>query len=338
MRAVFIGKFGEPGQSLEIKETDIPIIDRNEVLIKVEVFGLNYADIMARNGLYNDAPPLPFIPGYEVVGRVEDVGSDVKSFTKGDRVLAFTLFGAYAEFVKADERTMIKLPKKISSATGTALATQYCTAWYAGVMRANMQSGEKIVVHAAAGGVGTALIQLAKWKGCKVVGIAGTDEKLDYLEEQKVDVKVNYRKESFEKVVSDAYEKVDVTFDPVGGKNFRKNFKLLNHGGRHVMYGVSALSGKKGSILDKLKLAYDFGIMHPIELLMHSKAVIGVNMLHVAKSNPDIIQDCLSNVVKLAEKEVLNPQIGGHFPIQELHKAHELLGSGKSMGKIVIKW
>ena len=338
MRSVFIQQFGEGEKAFEIREGDLPTIQGDEVLIEVECFGLNYADVMARKGLYNDAPPIPFVPGYEVVGVVVEKGDKVDKVSVGDRVLAFTLFGAYAEYAKANEKAIVKIPDTIESATATALATQYCTAWYAAIMRGNIQKGERVLIHAAAGGVGTALVQLAKWKGCTVIGTAGSESKLDYVLNNGADYAINYREDNFVKEVKKIHPYVDVAFDPIGGNYFRKNFKLLDKGGRMLMYGVSNFSNKKGTLLDKIKLALDFGIMHPIEMLAQSKGVIGVNMLHVAQSHPSIIENCLSDVMKLAEQKVLKPHISGQYNISQLNEAHRLLGARETIGKLVVHW
>ncbi|MBL4577282.1 MAG: zinc-binding dehydrogenase [Flavobacteriales bacterium] len=204
----------------------------------------------------------------------------------------------------------------------------------------NLFEGDHVLIHAAAGGVGTALIQLAKYKGCIIYGTAGSDEKLDYLRDLGVDFPINYRKKDFAVEIKSlrGTDGIDVVFDPVGGTNYKKSRKLLAHGGRIVSYGVSERSGKKGGIFADLKLVFNFGFLHPIMFLMNSQSTIGVNMLRIGDHQPDVLKRCLEGVVQLSEKGVLKPHLGGTFSVRRIDEAHELLGSRKSIGKIVIEW
>lgn len=340
MRAITLVKNGSAQEAFEIRKVPSPVPTDTEVLIKVDHFGLNYADVMARKGLYNDAPPLPSVLGYEVVGTVIQLGNSVTTLSIGDRVVALTRFGGYAEEAVADERAAAKLPDSISSAEGTALATQYITAYYMAILQANIQPEEEVLVHAAAGGVGTALTQLAKWRGCKVWGTAGSEEKLKYAQENGVDYPINYREKNFAEEIQrvKGKDKIDVIFDPVGGKSFKEGRKVLSWGGRMVLFGVSNWSDKKGTILDKLRLVWDFGFVHPLGLLMKSQSVIGVNMLKVGDVRPQTIKTCITEVVKLTESGVLKPHVSKVYSVKEMVEAHEFLGSRKSKGKVAVKW
>ncbi len=337
---IYITKHGKSEESFELRPIDLGKPESGQVKITVSTFGLNYADVMARTGLYNDAPPPPFVPGYEVVGVIKEIGNNVTDLKVGDRVVALTRFGAYAEEAMADQRAVCKLPNSVSDEIGTALATQYCTAYYNAIYVANIQKGENVLVHAAAGGVGIATVQLAKWRECTVFGTASRPEKLDFLKEIGCDYPINYRENDYVSVISQRVgeKPIDVIFNPIGGKSFKKDQKLLALGGRHVLYGVSTWSGSKGGLLDKLKLAWDFGLMHPLGLLIKSQGVIGVNMLRIADNKPHIIGECLQACIDLYEQEVLKPHIGGVFSTSQIHEAHNLLEGRSSMGKIVVKW
>ena len=340
MKAITLVKNGPAKEAFELREVKDPSPGSTELLINVECFGLNYADVMARNGLYNDAPPLPTVLGYEVVGTVIETGEAVNDFKVGDRVVSLTRFGGYAEKAIADERATSILPESINGAEGTALATQYITAYYSAILQANIQEGEEVLIHAAAGGVGTALTQLAKWRKCTIWGTAGSDEKLDYLKENGVDHSINYRKKDFVAEIQKVKgkDKLDVIFDPVGGKSFKNGRKILSWGGRMVLFGVSNWSNKKGNLFDKLKLVWDFGFIHPLGLLMKSQSMIGVNMLKVGDVRPQTIQLCIREVVKLSEQGVLKPHVGKVFKASEIAEAHEFLASRKSIGKVAVKW
>ena len=191
MKAIYLVQYGQADQAFKVQDINTPLPNDNEVLIKVDAFGLNYADVMARNGLYKDAPPNPAILGYEVVGVIDKIGKNVKGLQTGQRVVAFTRFGAYAEYAIADERAIAPLPSETTNGEGLALATQYCTAIYSAYEMVNLHKGDNILVHAAAGGVGTAIVQLAKLKGCNVYGTASSSEKLEYLKSIGVDFPIN---------------------------------------------------------------------------------------------------------------------------------------------------
>ena len=340
MKAVQLIKFGKAAQAFELGEIAKPVPGDNDVLIKVACFGLNYADVMARYGQYQDCPPLPAILGYEVSGTVEALGKDVAGLSVGDKVMSFTRFGGYAEYAIADSRGTVKIPSQFSMAEATALPTQYGTAYYCAYEMVNLFEGDHVLIHAAAGGVGTALIQLAKNKGCVIYGTAGSDEKLEYLKGLGVDFPINYRKSDFAKEIKGVRgsKGIDVVFDPIGGSNYKKSRKLLAHGGRIVSYGVSERSGKKGGILADLNLVFSFGFLHPVMFLMSSTGTIGVNMLRIGDHQPETLKRCMEGVVALADQGILKPYIGGTFSVNRIDEAHELLGSRNSIGKIVIEW
>lgn len=340
MKAVVLVKEGNASKAFEVQECPIPKPKKGEVLVKVSHFGLNYADVMSRNGLYNDRPPLPCVLGYEAVGEVVETGDDVLEVRQGDLVLAFTKFGAYADHCVTDAKGVIRLAPGTSEEEATALATQYCTAWFAACKMTSLTKGDRVLIHAAAGGVGTALIQIAKWKECEIFGTAGSAEKLDYLEEQGVNHPINYRQTQFEHEVQRTLgeERLDVVFDPIGGKSFQKSMSMLGSGGRIVTYGASAWSGSKGGLVDKVKLAWGFGLIHPIALLMKSKSVIGVNMLRIAESKPDYLQQVMHEVYDAYQQGILKPTVDSVHPVSEIAVAHDRLESRASMGKVVVKW
>lgn len=340
MKAAFLIKNGNASLAFSVLETDIPRIEKNQILIKVETFGLNYADVMARNGIYAAAPPLPSILGYEAVGVVDAIGSEVTNFKMGDRVLAFTRFGAYAQYCAAHHEAAVVLPKEIPNEDATALATQYCTAIYSANWMANIQSFERVLIHAGAGGVGHALIQIAKKKGCEIIATAGSDEKIAYLKTLGVDVAINYNSHNFETELIKQFgtRPVNAIFDPIGGKNFKMNRNLLAVGGRMILFGVSSFSKKKGTLLDKLQLAAQFGILSPLDFLIKSNGVIGVNMLHIADENPKIINALLKESVKGYLDKSFVPKMAFTGTVEQLGKAHGLLESRGTIGKLAVSW
>jgi NADPH2:quinone reductase len=339
MKAFQLTQFGKSGnKSFQLADVKEPEVSDGDVKIKVEAFGLNFADVMARKGIYNDCPPLPAVLGYECVGEVIEIGKGVSHVNVGDRVTAFTRFGSYAKVLVTSALGVLKIDTGISNGEAVALATQYCTAWYSACEAINMYEGEHVLVHAAAGGVGTALVQIAKWKGCTVYGTAGSNEKLEYLKNIGVDYPINYREESFIDRITElrGKQRVDVIFDPIGGRNFRNSLKVLAYGGRIIPFGAS--SREKKGILSLINVAWGFGLHLPVGNIMKSQTWAGVNMLRIADYKPELIQQCLSNVYKLYQQGVAKPHVGGVFKADELGKAHDFLESRNSIGKLVVEW
>ncbi len=339
MKAAYLIKNGKAEEAFELREVEKPLYSGSQVLIRVEAFGLNFADVMARLGHYRDAPPIPALLGYDVVGRVESVGSEIKHLIEGDRVTALTRFGGYAEYAVAEGDVAQKIPEKMEPGVAVALATQYCTAYYMANELANFQRGDRVLIHAAAGGVGTALVQMARNAGCLIYGTCSSPKKMEHLEAQGVQHPINYTISDFAEEIEgfDRKNKLDTVFDPIGGKSARKGFRLLRPGGKLICYGVSSMN-KTRTIFGKLKVLYDFGVYHPVQLLLGSKGIIGVNMLKLADENPVKITRSMRGVIKLNVEHKLEPVVGGTFGIEELSKAHAFLESRQSIGKIVVKW
>lgn len=324
-----------------MKEMPIPTPKDNEICIKVEAFGLNYADVTARLGLYQDCPPLPVVLGYEVVGHVHALGKNVKNFQVGQRVVSLTMFGAYAEYAVADARAAVVIPEEMDYCIAAALATQYSTAYYCSSYTTQLHEGEHVLIQAAAGGVGTALVQMAKNKGCIVYGTAGSEEKLQYLRSLGVDHPINYNTTDFEAHINKISGKnaIDVAFDSLGGKDMKKARRLLVNGtGRMICYGVASRSGSAKGIFGDLKLVFGFGFMAIVELMLKSQGVTGVNMLKVATSRPEALKVCMEAVAKMVLDGELKPTIGGKYSVDDLVKAHDFLGGRHSMGKVAVHW
>lgn len=334
MQAFHIVKNGKPEKAFELRDISIPAVEENEVIVEVEAFGINFADVMARLGLYRDCPPLPAVIGYEAVGRIKQKSPDVSHVDIGDRVVAFTRFGGYSQGVKTRGDAVVRISDDYPAGKALALATQYCTAYYAAHVATNVMPGDKVLIQAAAGGVGTALIQLCKLQNCTIYGTAGSDYKLDHLRTLGVDHPINYRSQDFSKAIS---EPLDMVFDSIGGETFKKGYKLLDKGGRMVAYGAASQTDAS-NIFSKLKFGIDFGIYHPAQFIMESRSLIGVNMLRIADYKPHIIQHCLQKVVELALKGDLDPHVGGMYPTSDLAKVHQMVEDRKTMGKIGIYW
>lgn len=340
MKAVFLVKHGSADQAFEIRETEKPSVGKDEVLVQVEAFGLNFAEVMARLGLYRDAPQLPFIPGYDCVGRVVEVGDYVSKDLLNKRVATMTRFGAYAEFCVATKDSIVEIGEEMDAGVGAAIGVQYNTAYYSACEAVNLFEGDTVLIHAAAGGVGTALVQIAKWKGCRIVGITSSEEKIAKLKKAGVHLAVNRKTADYEAVIELEFgkESIDVSFNAVAGTTYKKDMKLLQAGGRLVLFGASQRTTKgKGKMAD-IKLLYTMGLQIPIFLVGSSKSIIGVNMLRIADVKPSVLKRGMNEVVKLINQGILSPQVGAEFSVNEIAKAHDLLEKGETTGKVVIRW
>lgn len=340
MQAIVLVRHGKPKEAFELRKMPDPEPGPGQVRIAVEGFGLNYADVSARQGTYQDAPPIPSVIGYEVVGRIDKTGPDVSAPAIGQRVAALTRFGGYATKALTDVRAAVVIPEDMDMGIAAALPTQGCTAYYCAEEMVRLYPGDHVLVQAAAGGVGTLLVQLAKRRGCVVYGTAGSDKKLEYLRAIGVDHPINYRSSDFAEVVRKlrGSDGLDVIFDSLGGSAVRKGLQLLGAGGRIVCFGAAEREAGSFQLLRDLQFVASWGIPHPIPWLMSSKGLIGVNMLRIADHRPLVLKRCLEAVVDLALKGELQPSVGGRYTAEQIAAAHEFLGGRASTGKVVVSW
>ena len=337
--AFFLVKKGGAESAFELRSFSLPELKNDQVLIDVEAFGLNYADVMARLGLYREAPPMPCVIGYEVVGIITEVGINGNKDLIGKRVVAFCRFGGYARQV-ITENYAVSVIDGMNAGVALSLATQFVTAHYMVSRSANVQPGERVLVHAAAGGVGTALIQLCKLKGAHVIAKVSSKEKEKLVIELGADEVVNYKNSPYEDQVLNCLgsERLDVSFNPVAGATFKKDWALLGTGGRMVLFGGSELSNGKWGLLSTLNFVRKMGFIVPIALMMRSKSIIGINMLKVADFKPKVLAQCLNEVVLMVKLGQIHPVVGGVYKHGELKMAHRLLEEGKTVGKLIIEW
>lgn len=342
MKAYYLIKNGSSETAFELRDLQLKDPNENEVMIEVDVFGLNFADVTARLGYYRACPPLPTVIGYDVTGRIIQKGANVTDLEIGQRVVALTRFGGYATHVVTNHHGVVPVKEDADAAELTALATQYNTAYYASEYTMSLQEGEHVLIQAAAGGVGTALVQLAKRKGCIVYGTAGSPEKIEYLKKQGVDFPINYTKQDFYKYIKEkkGEKSMDAVFDSIGGSYVKKALKLLAPGGRLAMYGAAQIAGSsdKKSTLRQIRTLMGFGKNRPIQFIASSQSLIGVNMLQLGDFKPYIIKTCLSEVVDLYNNNEIKPVVSKVFNSHELAEAHNYLQKRQSTGKIAVRW
>jgi NADPH2:quinone reductase len=339
MKALVLTKYGNAYEAFEIREMKEEVLLHGEVRIEVSASGLNFADVLGRKGLYPALPPTPVVMGYDVVGKITEIGEGVDIAWMGKRVAALTRFGGYASSVNTNVEGLVELPESISDEEGCALGTQYATALYMSDYLQSTKKGERVLVHAAAGGVGTALVQLLLNKGCEVYATAGSDAKVNAL--MKLGVKaINYRHEDYEEALSKylGNRKLDVVFNSIGGKTFKKDMRLLGAGGRLLLFGYSERTSMWGGKWATLRVVMQMGRLIPIMLLAQSKSVLGVNMLNVAVEKPALIGELMSRLVKLHVSGVIKPVIGKVYSYVDVAEAHHDLESRNTQGKLVLKW
>lgn len=315
MKAIRVNELGGTDK-LTLEEIDKPVPAADEVLIKVVAAGINYADTMMRSGNYLTKPPLPFTLGYEAAGTVESVGGDVRHLKPGQRVLATTTSGGYAEFATANANAVIPIPDELGFGESTALLVQGLTAL--GLL-SGTKPGETILVHAAAGGVGTLLVQLAKHKGLRVIGTASSPEKLEKVAALGADVTINYSDEDWPEQVLSATDGRGVNWliEMVGGDIVAQNLKVLAKHGTMWIYGSASGQDFKVSVLS----------------LMHKNHKIqGYWLMNEPVTNRiaftrELLGHIADGRLKIQVTE---------FPLEKAREAHEAIEGRKTTGKVVL--
>jgi NADPH:quinone reductase-like Zn-dependent oxidoreductase len=330
MRAVVITKHGGPGV-LEVQERPDPELGPGEVRIEVAAAGINFADVMARMGLYADAPKTPCVVGYEVAGTVLEVGDGVEGVTPGERVLAGTQFGGYASQVVVPASDVVALPDRLSFEQGAAVPVNYATAWAGLIGYGVLARGERVLVHSAGGGVGIAATQIAKRVGAEVYGTASAGKHERCLE-LGVDRAIDYNQPGWERGIG----RFDVILDAVGGKSFRTSYDLLAPGGRLVAFGASAVvSGEKRNIATALRTVLRMPRFSLIKQMSESKAVIGLNMLTLWKDR-GTLAPWIEPLDGMLNDGTIEPEVAGTFAFEDAGEAQTMIVERRNVGKVVL--
>jgi NADPH2:quinone reductase len=323
MQALVCRQFGPP-ESLVLEEVPSPRAGAGEVVVSIKAASVNFPDVLIIQNKYQFKPPLPFSPGSELAGVVKEVGPGVTQVKPGDKVIAFTTFGAFAEEVKTEAARLLPLPEGMSFEEGASFILTYGTTDHALRDRAQMEAGETLLVLGAAGGVGVAAIEIGKAMGARVIACASSDEKLAVCRQHGADEAINYATEDLRERIKalTGGKGVDVVYDAVGGPYTEPAFRSIAWRGRHLVIGFAA-----GDI-PKL----------PLNLaLLKGAAVVGVFWGDFTRREPQAFAESARQLARWYREGRLKPHVSATFPLARAAEAMNLLASRKAKGKVVIR-
>jgi NADPH2:quinone reductase len=318
MKAVEIHNLEGPDKALRVAELPAPEPGPDQVLVEVHAIGVSFPEVLQTRGLYQFKPELPFVPGSEVGGLVRSAPAD-SGFKPGDRVAAFTMLGAFAELAVAATAHVATLPDSLDLQQGAALILNYHTAWFSLVTRGRLKAGERVLVHGAAGGVGTASLQVAKGLGAETVAVVSTDAKEQVAVAAGADHVL--RSDGDWREGAKALGGIDVVIDPVGGDRFTDSIRSLRIGGRVVVVGFT-----EGSI-PEVKVN---------RLLLGNTEIVGAGWGAYALARPQFVSATTAEIAKLIAAGFVSPIIGAAFPLERAAEALNLIDSRGATGKIVL--
>ncbi|HEX9280457.1 MAG TPA: medium chain dehydrogenase/reductase family protein [Gemmatimonadales bacterium] len=334
MRQLVIPRHGPP-EVLEVREAPEPRVEPGTVRIRVHAAGINFSDLLARQGLYPDAPKPPCTIGYEVAGAVDAVSEGVTTIRRGDLVIATTRFGGQSELVVVPTSSVFPLPTGWTFEQGAAFPVVYLTAHHMLVRVAAVQRGETVLVHAAAGGVGLAVAELGRILGLRVLGLASA-VKHEVLREYGVEPLDGRNPRWFDAVRAAAPDGVDVVLDAVGGDSWRHGYRLLAPAGRLVCYGASVLSqGSRRNLVRTLWQLLRFPRFGPLALMGDNRSVAGVNLGHLWKERALLVPQ-IAALISYAREGKLTPRVDRAFPLAEAAAAHRYIHERRNVGKVVL--
>ena len=336
MRQVVIPRYGPP-DVFETREVPDPSPGDGEIRIRVRAAGVNFADVLARLGLYPDAPKPPLVVGYEVAGYVDAVGRAVVGLGQGDRVLALTRFGGYADTVVVPADRVFHFPDELSDSEAAAVPVNYLTAALALYRMAALAPGETVLVHNAGGGVGVAATQLARLRRATVIGTASAF-KHDALRSFGVDHAIDYQHANVAEEVKRLTHGrgVDVILDPIGGRSFTASYRMLAPLGRLVVFGLSAAApGERRNIWHAFRAWMSTPRFNPLSLMNRNRGVFGLNLGHLWDERRQ-----LASLMEMLVSELragrLRPVVARTFPLERAADAHRFIQSRQNIGKVVL--
>lgn len=332
MRAVVITRHGDTSV-LQLQERPDPPLPAGHVRIDVAAAGVNFADTMARTGLYPEAPKPPMVVGYEVAGTVAELGAGVDGVAVGARVMAGTRFGGYASQVVVPAGACVPLADRLSFEEGAAIPVNYATAWAALLGYGSLRAGERVLIHAAAGGVGIAATQIARRHGAEIHGTASPG-KHDAIRGFGVAVAHDYTRRGWDRGLHGSF---DVVLDAIGGSSLNRSYRLLRPGGRLVAFGASSVQqGERRNLAraapQALRMIRGFDLMRQMS---DSKAVIGLNMLRLWDDRGSL-DPWLEPLQALVDDGTVAPVVSDVVPFERAADAHRLIAERRNVGKVVL--
>jgi len=337
VRAIWISKSGGP-EVLEVRETPAPELSPGHVRVAVRAAGLNFAELMARQGLYPDAPKTPCIVGYEASGVVEALGEGVEGPAVGTRVIAMSRFGAHADTLVVPASQVTPMPEAMSFEEGAALPVNYITAYHMLFRVAGLRPGEKVLVHMAAGGVGIAALQLCRTVDDVTTFGTSSASKHDVLRKHGCTHPIDYRSLDYVDEVRRLTDHagVDIVLDALGGRDWKRGMSLLRPVGRLVAFGFANMAaGEKRSVLHVARQALGIPIFSPMGLMEKNLSISGVNIGHLW-SEMALLQEELNALMKLFDDGKIKPHIDSTFSFSQAADAHRRVHSRANIGKIVL--
>jgi len=336
MRAIVTTRNGDVG-AMKVEERPDPVPAKDQVLIRVKAAGLNFADILARQGLYPDAPPKPCVVGYEVSGVVEAAGNEVDQSLVGKPVIAMTRFGGQAEFIAVSARQVFEKPDQLSFEQGAAIPVNYLTAWALLVVMGGLKKDEGVLIHNAGGGVGLAALDIAKHIGAITYGTASAG-KHSFLKQRGLDHAIDYRNQDWLPVLKELTKGrgVELAIDPLGGASWKKTYRALRTTGRMGVFGMStaSASGIRGK-LRALKAVLQTPKFHPLGLMSRNKGVFGLNLGHMWGEG-DKVASWTREIMRGVFEGWIQPHVDCAFPFDQIADAHRYLEARKNIGKVVL--
>jgi NADPH:quinone reductase-like Zn-dependent oxidoreductase len=337
MKAVWIPKYGKP-DVLEVREDDDPTPGPGEVRIRVRASGINFAEIMARQGLYQDAPPPPMVVGYEVSGVIDAVGEGVADRSASQRVIAITQFGGYADTVCAAAEQTYLMPDQMTFEEGAALPVTYLTAYHMLFNVFRVREGDHVLVHQAAGGVGTAASQLCRSVGGVTTYGTASKGKHAYVRENGCDYPIDYHSVDYVKEIQKLTQGrgVDVVLDALGGSDWKKGYSLLRPGGLLIPFGWANMAkyGKRRMthvVAQFSRLPW----WTPVRLMHDNRGVAGVNMGHLWDEQ-ELTFEAFTALLELYAQGDIKPHVDRSFPLEQAAQAHAYIEAGQNIGKVLL--
>jgi NADPH:quinone reductase-like Zn-dependent oxidoreductase len=322
---------------MKVEERPDPVARSGEVVIRVKAAGLNFADILCRQGLYPDGPPKPCIMGYEVSGLVESVGEGVDAGWAGKPVMAMTRFKGQAELVNVPAAQVFEKPPDLSFEQAAAVPVNYLTAWALLVVMGGVRRGEAVLIHNAGGGVGLAALDIARHFGAKTFGTA-SPSKHEFLRSRGLDHAIDYRNQDWLPVLLELTggRGVELAIDPLGGDSWKKTYRALRSTGRMGVFGMSVASAS--GIMGKLRALKAIAQMprfNPLGLMNRNKGVFGLNLGHMWGEG-DKVRSWTMEIMKGVADGWIQPFVDRTFRFEEIADAHRYMEARKNTGKIVL--